>query len=384
MLKLIEKKQCCGCGACKESCPKNAISLITDEEGFLYPEINKEVCIECGICEKVCPFINRYEASPREKKSFAMYTRDEEKRLCSSSGGIFGVIAEEVLANGGIVCGAAYEKDFSISHIAIDKIEDLHKLRGSKYAQSNCSKVFPKIKTALLEGKKVLFSGTACQVAGLKKYLRKEYQNLFTIDVLCHGVPSPKLWKKYIEELEEANKSKLVQFDFRNKSTGWKSYSIKCEYANGLEYSEKYNLNNYMRLFLGNICLRPSCHDCKYKQLDRPSDMTMGDYWGIENQLPELDDDKGTSIVMINSPNGEVLFEKIREKIVFKEVDIEKALPPRADSRKSVRMHPKREKFFKQMDYKSIEQLTKLLNQSFLIRIKRLVKKILKRLRKIL
>lgn len=374
MIKVKNKEQCCGCGACIACCPQSAVIFKEDIEGFSYPTVESDKCIECGLCEKVCPIKQRYENN-YSGKSYAAYTKEASSRKNSSSGGIFGVIASAVLKNGGVVCGAAFNDDFTVSHIIIDNIEDLHRLQGSKYVQSYINGIFIEIKEVLEAGKIVLFSGTACQVAGLKKYLRKEYNNLISIDVLCHGVPSPKLWEKYIRELKVEHGKEIKNINFRNKEDGWKAFSFLVEFEDKIIKRENFVNNNYMKLFLSNICLRPSCHACKYKGLDRPSDLTIGDFWGVEKMLPDMDDDMGTSIVKINSLKGEKIFRKLSNQLNYREVDIDVALPENADSRKSVKPHEKRDMFFTQLSRKSINQLVKLLQPSLFLRVKRKIKR---------
>lgn len=378
MIYVNNKADCCGCGSCVEICPKQCISFVEDEEGFKYPKVNMQECMECGLCEKRCPIISEYKALNYEREAFGAYVKDDSARAKSSSGGIFGEIAKRVLIDGGFVCGAAFDEDFQVSHIMIESIEQLDLLRGSKYLQSINKGIYSQVKKKLVEGKTVLYSGTACQVAGLKKYLAKEYENLITIDVLCHGVPSPKVWKKYIDELSDFSSKRIDDVMFRNKNTGWKSYSVKIDIEGKKGVYEKYAQNRYMRLFLSNICLRPSCHACRYKNMERPSDITMGDFWGIEQKIPELDDDKGTSIIQINTEKGKVIFNKIEDNLVYQSVDIDEALPPTADSRKSVRMHPRRSLFFKKLDKKNINKLVKLIEPSILGKIKRKLENIKK------
>lgn len=222
-----------------------------------------------------------------------------------------------------------------------------------------------------------MFSGTACQIAGLNGYLQKEYDNLLTIDVLCHGVPSPKVWKKYLEKQEQLYDATVNQVNFRNKKLGWKSFNLVFKFSNGKLYERVFNQDIFMRLFLSDICLRPSCHECRFKGMDRPSDITLGDCWGVEKHSPEMDDNKGTSVILIHSSKGEQVFNAIKTQLNYKEMELDIALPPSADSRKSVLPHPKREKFFKELDEKDIVELSKLIKTSLFTRIKRKLRKIL-------
>lgn len=377
MINIKNKQECCGCYACEQACPKKSIEMIVDEEGFWYPEVNEAQCVNCGLCEKVCPVQNAVHKEEKVINSYAAYVDEDEVRSVSSSGGIFTILATNILKQGGVVFGAAFDDKYDVEHIAVESLEELYKLQGSKYLQSKVGTSYKEAKDALDSGRCVLYSGTACQIAGLKGFLRKEYDNLFTIGVLCHGVPSPKVWRKYNDETAKGRK--IEKIFFRNKETGWKSYSVEIDYSNG-DRSMSHFLNNaYMKLFLSDICLRPSCHACKFKGLDRPADLTLGDCWGIENVMPEMDDDKGTSVILVHSDKGERILDEISSQLVIKEGEVDRLLPPGADSRKSVGEHKNRDKFFKELNEgESIEQLLKLLEPSLTTKVKRKVKRILR------
>lgn len=342
---MIDKMECCGCTACQHICPVRCITMQEDEEGFLYPAVHEDKCIHCHKCEKVCPVRN---ADPVNEKTqtFVGYTKDEEIRRQSSSGGIFSVIAEWILQQHGVVFGAAFDENFEVHHIAVETKEELEKLRGSKYVQSRLENVYPQVKQYLGAGRKVLFTGTACQIAGLIRYLNKAYENLYTVDVLCHGVPSPKIWRMYLEEKEQQYHAAIQKISFRNKGTGWKNYSICMLFSDTKCYFTNYSQDQYMSMFLGNIDLRPSCHHCHFKDIPRVSDMTIGDCWGIEKVMPDMDDDKGTSIILVHSQNGAEMFEAIANRLMVREAELNAALSLTADSRRSVEMHPNRKKFF--------------------------------------
>lgn len=365
MLKITDKSQCCGCEACIQVCPQNCITMETDSEGFNYPSVNSEKCIGCELCEKVCPIVNAKKCSENAIKTYAAYVKDDNTRLRSSSGGLFSIFAMEIINSGGIVYGAAFDEQWCVHHIKAETAEELDALRGSKYLQSRIEDTYKQVNYYLKSGRKVLFTGTACQIAGLKGYLRHDYENLFTVDVLCHGVPSPKVWKKYLSEKEDVHKAKITNALFRLKNTGWKNYNTKLEFNNG-DCEEQIHINDiYMRLFLSNICLRPSCYACKFKALERPSDITIGDSWGIEKYMPDMDDDRGTSVVIIHSDKGMFLFSRCKENLVYKIAETDKILSPAADSRKSVIMHPKRDKFFKYLNNGySIARLSSLTNST--------------------
>lgn len=380
MIDILDKKKCCGCSACVSICPKQCISMKIDEEGFAYPKVNKDICVECGLCKKTCPVIRDEYTKDVNVKAYVSYTNDYETRIKSSSGGLFSMFAEEILNENGIVFGAAFDDKFLVYHIAITDIKDLKLFQGSKYLQSNIGDSYKKAKDFLDKGRKVLFSGTACQIAALKAFLGKEYGNLFTIDVLCHGVPSPKVWQRYVKEKESEYKSLAKNIEFRNKTEGWKKFSIKIDFKDSKSYRENLNIDDYMKLFLRNICLRPSCHDCKFKSLNRPSDITLGDCWGIEKYMPDMDDDKGTSVVLVHSESGQEMLNSLKDKISLKEAEVDRALSPNADSRKSVKPHPNREKFFNKLNKgDSISKLVKLTEPSFKKRIIKKVKRIIRK-----
>lgn len=320
-----------------------------DIEGFLYPVVNQQECVNCGLCEKVCPVLN-VKMIEQELTAYAAYANDDDIRMKSSSGGLFTLFARQILSDNGIVFGAAFDRDFMVHHIAIESEEELYKLQGSKYLQSRIENTYQEAERHLKSGRRVLFTGTACQIAGLKKFLGSEYELLYTVDVLCHGVPSPKVWKKYLDYQEKCHGGAVTRTFFRQKSFGWKTYALKLQFSNSSTYEQIFSKDLFMQMFLANICLRPSCYACKFKTLSRPSDITIGDSWGIENYMPDMDDDKGTSVVLVHSKKGQELFDLCQSGMVFKEAEVDKILPSTADSRKSVAMHPCRTYFFKKLD----------------------------------
>jgi len=335
------------------------------------------------LCEAVCP-INKAEYSKRgsaKMRAYAAYAKDDNIRYHSSSGGIFTLLAECILAQKGVVYGAAFDRDYSVHHIGIDRVEDLEQLRGSKYVQSNIENIYVDVKSNLKQNRKVLFSGTACQIAGLLSFLEKEEKtNLYTIDILCHGVPSPKVWKKYLEEKQTDFAKPIEKVLFRSKTHGWKTYSINLRYGDNKEYECNFSKDPYMRLFLKDICLRPSCHDCRFKELPRVSDLTIGDCWGIEDIMPDMDDDKGTSVVIVNSEKGQEIWGDIAYHVIKKTADIDCLLPPTAASRVSVVAHLNRKRFFRKLKQgASIGKLLELLNMNLSLRIRLKVHRIVTR-----
>lgn len=326
---LARKSQCTGCTACASICPMQCIQMKENEDGFLYPKVNTTSCSSCGACEQVCSVLHDEMRDRVLTKAYAAFSVDDSLRKNSSSGGIFSELAELVLQVDGIVYGACYNKDCLVEHIGIDKIEFLWKLRGAKYSQSNLHDTFRFIKKQLESGKQVLFSGTPCQVAGLKSYLKRDYDNLICIDFVCHGVPSPMVWKEYVKYRSKIdnNGSLPKSINLRNKDTGWSkyAYSVEFKYSDNNRYVCKNNDDKYMYLFVNDYILRESCSDCHFKGYNRLSDITLGDFWGIWSVDPDMDDNKGTSLVLTHTMKGERLFGAIKEKIKSKPVSFEAA-----------------------------------------------------------
>lgn len=373
---------CCGCEACVQACPRNCISMCVDSEGFAYPIVDGERCIDCGLCRKVCPVLVDQKPSDPEQ-TYAAYALREEIRGHSSSGGIFSLLAERVLEQQGVVFGAAFAEDFSVHHVKIQRKEELPMLRGSKYLQSRIEGAYSDVKTALEEGIPVLFSGVGCQIAGLKAFLGKEYEHLYTVDVLCHGVPSPELWKKYLREQEALFGADITDVCFRSKNTGWKNFSVKMVFANGKTYSVPFGQDPFMQCFLSNICLRPSCYSCRFRSGSSGADMTLGDAWGIQKQMPDMDDDRGTSVVLVNNQKGKKLWTKIFTQVNEQEGTTDALLRANPVYRKSVSPHPKRTVFFNYTDM-TVRELSAMTQPTFTqkwISIgKRIVKKCLRML----
>lgn len=330
MPNLANTALCVGCTACVSKCPKQCLSMKCDKDGFEYPEMtNQEQCINCHMCEKVCPVLRDRVLEKKKPEVFSALSMDEQIRKDSSSGGIFSELAEAVLLDKGIVYGAAYDETWSVKHVAIDDMNQINKLRGAKYSESNLNHTFIEIEKHLKNNRKVLFSGTPCQVAGLKTYLHYDYANLFCIDFVCHGVPSAYAWKKYLEERRriDASDDMPINVNLRSKETGWSnySYSYMIEYSNGKQYLALNSDDLYMKLFCNDYISRPSCENCKFKGYSRVSDITLGDFWGIWDIDPEMDDNKGTSVVLLQSEKGKKLWDEIKDKIKCKQVTLEQA-----------------------------------------------------------
>lgn len=330
MITLFKKKDdCCACGACLNICPKDAISMVSDENGFPYPQIDNDICIECGMCIKTCAYQNLTESNTTIA-AYVAASKNKQQIKDSASGGIFAAIATYILEQNGIVYGAALTREsqkFIIKHIGIRDKSDLKKLQGSKYVQSDIGLVFREIKNHLQEGIKVLFSGTPCQCAGLKGFLKKDYQNLILIDIICHGVPSQQLFNDYIDTVFKKF-SNPQNFIFRDKSYGWE-HCAKI-YADDKCQTIPARTTSYFTLFLDSIIHRDNCYSCKYACKNRPGDLTLGDYWGIQEQHPELLGrgtyllQDGISCIIVNSEKGKNTLDRISDFIYFDKSDYNK------------------------------------------------------------
>lgn len=372
MIHIIEKKNCCGCSACASICPKSCITMQEDGEGFLYPHVDNITCVKCGLCEKVCNELHPY-GKRKPKQVFAAINKDIDVRLKSSSGGVFYILAEKTIKDGGVVFGARFDSDWQV---VINYAEDLNGIKsfmGSKYVQARIENAYKDAKKFLLEGKKVLFSGTPCQVAGLHKFLRKSYENLLTVDFVCHGTPSPKVWKLYLDSVLNGIKS-IDKIEFRNKNNGWKKFNFNLVYHKNnrsISLLSPASQNHYMKAFLHDIILRPSCYNCNVKECRSQSDITIADFWGIEKVFPDIDDDKGTSLIFINTEYGAEALDFT--SIEYLETEYSKIKTLNKACIYSSAPHPKRDFFFDRLNkgdnlIKLIETCTK---PSFKYRIKR-------------
>ena len=341
MIQISNPKDCCGCEACVQVCSKRCIDLHRDEKGFLYPQVNEQMCIDCGLCDKVCPVLH-----PSEKREpqqiFASKNPNENERKNSSSGGVFILIAKQIISQGGVVFGVTYDKDWNPVHSFSESIEGLAHFQGSKYVQSRIDGAYSKAKSFLEEGREVLFSGAPCQIAGLKHYLRKEYRNLLTVEVICHGVPSPGVWQDYLDYIRQpknvVNSENTVLssqhetpsikgISFRDKQKGWRKFGFIIRFSADQQEAEKFGLspvkveediveehqnNLFMRAFLKNLILRPSCFSCPAKAGRSDADISLGDFWSIGRYLKEWDDDKGVTLVYLNSEKGQNYYRLIK------------------------------------------------------------------------
>lgn len=372
MIQILDKKDCCGCNACVQRCPKQCIKMQPDNEGFQYPLVDTTLCIDCKLCEKVCPIIN--DSTPQQPlKVYAAYNTDEEVRLQSSSGGIYTLLAVATIKEGGVVFGVKFNEEWIPEFGYTETMEGIAPFRGSKYIQAIVGNAYKQAEDFLKNGRKVLFCGTPCQVSGLNKFLRKEYDNLLTVDIICHGVPSPKVWNMYLREkcyrlmnVNDGSNSKSTGFDstyyskietinFRSKVAGWGKYRFFIKLTDlgdnkkeSVAISEARDKNEYMRAFLSNIILRPSCYNCPAKQGRSHSDITIADFWGIDVIDPNFNDDKGCGAVLINTTKGAGV--DIISQSIYKEKTFDEIIKYNPSYYKNSIPHRKREEFFNNLD----------------------------------
>ncbi len=360
-IKEIAQNDCTGCEACANICPKNCISFQKDKEGFYYPQIDEEVCIGCGACYTVCKKREGAGSVNFEAVAKAAFVKEEEMLKKSSSGGVFGCLAEYILERKGVVYGAAL-KDMRIEHMRITSLKDLHWIQKSKYLQSRMNSAYSLAKEDLLAGKMVLFSGTPCQIGGLKAYLGKQYENLYTCDVVCHGVPSERVFEEYIKYAEKKAGSRMVSMNWRDKRNGWRPNSIVEFYENGKEKVCQSMEHPFQRGFLENLYLRPSCYECKFTGIPRIADVSLADFWGADQYdvaFAQTNDNKGLSIVILSSEKGMQLFEHIKKKLNWKDLDLEIVKKSSRHAYLPPVLNEKRKEFFEELDKRPYHRLIK-------------------------
>lgn len=363
MIDIKDKKECCGCNACGDICPKGAITFKTDIEGFWYPEVDNDLCIECGLCEKVCPVINIGSLKKNDSEiplhTLAAINRDMKVRWDSTSGGAFSALADFIFSNHGYVGGAVYNESFLVNQVVTNKPEDLSRLRSSKYLQSNAEGFYCEVKAALGTGSQVLVCGTPCQMAALRSFLRKDYENLIIVDFVCRGVNSPKVYRSYLDSLEKRYGSKVVYVKAKNKELGWRNLTRKVTFANGQSYYGVHMQDDFRRGYHTNVFCRPSCYDCRFKGFPRIADITIADYWGIEKVDKNLDNNIGTSMILLNSKKGEAYFELIKDKLEYRETPFEAILGGNIALRKSIEPAKiDRKAFFEDLDANGFDYVT--------------------------
>ena len=321
---ICDKSICTGCAACANICPKNAIKMLEDNKGFKYPHIDESICIDCNLCKAKCPAVNTL-SSNFPLKLFACKNLNSEIRASSSSGGVFQELANYILdIKHGFVFGAAFDNEFKVKHLGVNNNQDLEKLKKSKYVQSNTDNIYVDLKKAIENNNSILFSGTPCQVEAVKNFIPSTNDNVFLLDLICHGVPSPKVFEDYKSLLEKRYKSKIININFRFKNETT-TQNISVDFENGKNYTSSLcDGDLFYTLFLKDIILRESCYNCKYKQVPRISDITIADFWGIEKgSAKKLNDNKGVTLVLINTEKGLKLFENIKHKFEYLEVSLE-------------------------------------------------------------
>ncbi|MDY0331757.1 MAG: Coenzyme F420 hydrogenase/dehydrogenase, beta subunit C-terminal domain [Thiomonas sp.] len=374
--------ECCGCGACKSSCPKQCIVMFSDEEGFLFPKIDNKICIECGICLKACQYVQIGNFIERLDSPLAFAAMDRHSRdlLNSSSGGIAHRLAMYVLERQGVVVGAVYDQDMKVKHQMIDSKQIASKLQGSKYVQSEINNTYIDAKECLEQGRLVLFTGTPCQIGGLYNFLGRDYENLYTVDIICFGVPSPKLFSEYIRWEQERHRSRVIDINFRDKSVRWEVPSTRVYFADSRKNKlQRSNENKYYKIFLSHNATRLCCHNCLYTKIERTSDITVGDYWGIAKFNSKIDCSKGISKVLINTIKGQKIYQAIGHDIENFEMPLETVIranlqhPPKESLSRQVFFHDFKLKGFKYCSKKYV-------NNSIPVKIKNVLRSILRSL----
>lgn len=382
MIQILDKSMCVGCHACYSCCAFDCISMTEDEEGFLYPNADKKKCVECKKCEMVCPVLRRPTLRDYDESCFAAYSKKECIRLKSSSGGVFSVLAGTVIKHGGVVFGAAFDKEFQVHHVQITSLGELEKLRGSKYVQSRIEETYREAKKYLECGREVYFSGTPCQIDGLVNYLGKEFDNLITQDIICHGVPAPIVWEKYVEQVKGKLCSDIKSITFRDKTFGWKKYSLKIEGTNNSCEMGVFLENPMMRAYLRDVCLRPSCYKCPSRGVKRSSDITLADFWDINDYLDDFDDNKGVDLIICHSEKGSGLLKESVPDLIWREVDI-RAANENIPMNISPRLPKNRQKFIQELErYNFTDVVEKYCSIPFSHRFYTRMKLILKKIRR--
>ena len=376
MIQITDKSQCCGCWACENICPKHCIEMQPDHEGFRYPVINQKECIECGLCEKVCPNLKEKQNDTPPINHYIIQNKNKRDLRKSNSGGFFSVISEYAIQKHGVVFGASFDEKMELRHTYAESYAECHPFRGSKYVQSQIKDSYQKAKNFLNQGKLVVFSGTPCQIAGLKSYLRKDYENLITVDLVCRGVPSPLLLKKYFEYHSKEKNNTIIGYLSRDKYYGY-SYSTASIFFKdkNISYHKGKESDIMLGLYFKNLCSRPSCYQCHYKTIHRVSDFTIFDCWDAPSSSKEFSN-QGATNIFIHTEKGNALFKKIKNHFIYKIEDIQKIiLRDGVMIKNSVPQNPYRDEFFLDLNIMNFDQIKKkYLPQSLIKRILTIIK----------
>lgn len=361
-IKILNKKDCTGCRACEQICPVKAISMKEDDEGFITPKVDEERCIKCGLCKKTCGQIDRFynKNNLEERKFLGVRPKEKEITKNSTSGGIAYLISKMVIEENGIVFGSAYDENLMPYQKYVKDKKELQQLRGSKYVTSDTKKTFSQVKEFLEEGKKILYIGVPCQIGGLKKFLKKDYENLYTIDIICHGVPSQKIFKKYLENEEKKLREKIISYTARSKSkVAWgMGYCAEIKTKNKIKY-KKADFDPYYTAFLKGKVNRECCYECKYANLDRIGDITLGDLWGIEQFDYDFYDKNGVSLAIVNTIKGEKIFNKVKNLVEYRQYNEQQVTKFNGNLKHPTTRPQNREIIYKQLDEMSFEEYSK-------------------------
>ena len=365
MIRIENKEKCTGCNACGDICPKGAISFVVDNEGFWYPQVSGDKCIECHLCEEICPNINKKTntCNAAEPECYIAEHKSIDVIFSSTTGGMFSALADAMYGQNGFVGGAIHNKDFSVSHFISNNKDDLPLLRRSKDLQSNAEGFYRKVQLILDKGNKALVVGLPCQIAGLKKFLRKDYENLITVDLICAGINSPKVWRKYLDYIEEMNGSKIIWTENKSKEYGWHNLTQKFVFENGQEYFDIHSTSPFIQGYIdSHIFCRPSCYSCNFKGFPRVADITIGDFWGIEKFKPEYNKNLGTNVVLINSMKGKEFFDIAKKRVNIESAKLNWAIegnPALVKSISKLATEKERDAFFTKLDNENFESVIK-------------------------
>lgn len=380
----VERKDCCGCSACVQICPEGCLAMKADRHGFCFPELTDRSCLDCGLCQRVCPVLEKDGEFVEPQEVYAVRNLREQVRMKSSSGGVFAFLAGRVLDEGGVVFAARFDSEWRVVHDCTERAEDLPCFMGSKYVQSDIGDCFTRARDYLKNGRRVLFVGTPCQIKALRLFLNKPYDKLTTVDFVCHGVPSPSVWRKYLEDVVKKNGMSLEDIQditFRNKDVSWRRYSLQIMAKDRTIVMEDLYHNAYLRGFLKNLYLRPSCHDCHARNFSSLSDITVCDFWGVDNYHAQIDDNKGVSAVFVHNPS---LLDVLKdEQMMLLKTDFRKVYAANTSISLSAKKHAKREEYLDNFSDRNFERYIKrFIRKSFSKRVKRVVRRAVAVLRK--